>query len=149
MSYLYCLFHSGWNYIGVEVQCHQQLIWTSSIIVRPQWPCYYTSIYWESPLLRFHGQINPGLLHEHLTPSFFESQCLSLTVFFSFYKVAGIGSLHEVFPKSPPGIRSKGEGVHLLLKVLWMHTSPDFIIKIGLSVNGRYGMLYMGSAFKL
>jgi hypothetical protein len=30
-----------------------------------------------------------------------------------------------------------------------LHTSPDFIIKIGLSVNGRYGMLYMASAFKL
>jgi hypothetical protein len=54
-----------------------------------------------------------GFVASALTPSFFESQCLSLTVFFSFYKVAGIGNLHEVFPKSPPG-----EGAHLLLKVL-------------------------------
>jgi hypothetical protein len=30
-----------------------------------------------------------------------------------------------------------------------LHTSLDFIIKIGLSVNGRYGMLYMACAFKL
>jgi len=59
-----------------------------------------------------------GFVASPLTPSFFESQCLSLTVFFSFYKVAGISSLHEVFPKSPPGITSKGEGAYLLLKVL-------------------------------